>query len=73
MSDKNISVAITKDYKEGDIDISWTAEGIGFGHLAFYEKDGKIYCNNEYMSKGFIRRVLNKLVDESILNDPMST
>lgn len=63
------SIEITKDYKEGDIDLQWSCEGIGFGHLAFYTKDGKIYSNNEYMSKEFIKAVLNKMVDVCILTE----
>ena len=62
-------VEITTDYKEGDIDLDWTCKGIGFGHLAFKLKDGKILCNNEYMGKEFIRSVLNKLVDDCILTE----
>jgi len=62
-------VCITTDYKEGDIDLQWVANGIGTGHLAFYEKDGKIYCNNETMGRDFIKAVLNKLVDVSVMNE----
>ncbi len=59
-------VMITTDYKEGDIDLQWVANN-GFGHLAFILKDGIIHCNNEYMSRDFVKAVLNKLVDVSIM------
>lgn len=42
----------------------WSAKGIGFGELYFYEKDGKIYCDNELMGKEFIKRMLCKMVDD---------
>lgn len=62
-------VTITKDYKEGDIDLQWSSN-IGFGHLAFYlGEDGKIYCNNETMSKDFIMKVFRKMVDDCVLNE----
>lgn len=62
------SVAISTDYKEGDIDISWQAD-YGFGHIAF-EKDGdKTICHNESMSKDFVKAVLCKLVDDSVFDE----
>lgn len=61
-------VEITTDYKEGDIDVGWIGEGIGFGHLSFERKDNRIICHNETMSKNFIKAVLLKLVDVSILD-----
>lgn len=62
-------VWIEKEYKEGDIDLGWNCKGVGFGHIAFYEKEGKIYCNNETMGKDFVKAVLIKLVDESIFTE----
>lgn len=67
--ESKIQVDISIDYKEGDIDLSWMC-GLGFGHLAFYKgEDGKIYCNNECMSKEFCKRVLCALVDKSEMTE----
>lgn len=49
--------------------ISWTAKGVGFGQFHFYKKDEKWYCNNECMSKDFIKRVLSTFVDEVELTE----
>ena len=54
----------------GSIDIGWSVEGIGFGHFYFYEKDGEIHCDNEIMSKEFIKKVLCDFVDQCVLDDP---
>ncbi len=65
-----------EDFKQGKYDIvyavpqnnfgiSWGAAGIGFGEFFFYKGEGdKLLCDNECMSKDFIRAVLNKLVDD---------
>jgi hypothetical protein len=68
MSDIKIQgVHIETEYKEGDIDIKWSAHGIGFGHLAFSQQsDGQITCMNEDMSREFCKAVLTKLVDVAI-------
>jgi len=41
----------------------------GFGELTFYLKDGKICCHNEYMSRKFVKQVLEKLVEIVDLDD----
>jgi len=62
-----VDVCITEDYKEGQIDIDWITVSAGFGHLSFCNKDGKIVCNNEGMSRDFVKQVLIKLVDKAIM------
>ena len=63
------NVTITTDYKEGNIDLHWAAEDIGFGHLAFkLLPDGKILCYNETMSRDFVKAVLNKLADVALMD-----
>ena len=47
--------------------INW--EGPGYGTIAFYKKDGKLICDSETMSKDFIKKVLNKIVDDCELED----
>lgn len=50
----------------------WSASGIGFGQVYFrYDEDRDvIYCDNEMMSKEFIKRILCRMVDECELADP---
>lgn len=52
-----------------DFTLAWTAKNKGFGQLFFYEKDGKIYCANEGVSKDFIKKIMTDLVDECMLED----
>lgn len=42
---------------------------VGFGHLSFKNKDGKIHCSSEGMSREFVKEVLCKLVDEAIFEE----
>lgn len=54
---------------EGTTTFNWSAKGIGFGQFYFYVKDGELRCENECMNKGFIKKMLCQMVDESTLND----
>lgn len=46
-------------------DLAWTTKSAGFGHTSFFTKRGKLYCDNETMSKDFVKAVMCKLVDEA--------
>jgi len=48
---------------------SWSKPGLGFGSISFYEMDGTLYCDNECMSKEFIKERLCKMVDNSTFED----
>jgi hypothetical protein len=52
----------------GAIALAWSAKGIGFGQVVFYEQNGKLMCDNELMSKEFIKRMLCKMVDDCEMN-----
>jgi len=72
-----MSITAMFDKLEDTVDVnntwymSWTAKGVGFGGFAFYTgPDGKPHCENERMGKEFIRKMLNKLVDDLVLDDP---
>ena len=56
----------------GVTSFNWTAKGIGFGQFYFYfnEKDGYIHCENECMSRETIKEILNRMVDECVLDCP---
>ena len=49
--------------------LNWSVKGTGFGQFYFYEKDGKICCANENMSKEFIKKVLCTMIDNCELED----
>ena len=49
--------------------VTWSVTGCGFGQFHFYTKDGKTYCSNENMSKEFVKKVLNAMVDNCELED----
>lgn len=46
--------------------ISWSVEGVGFGEYAFWQEDGKIYCDNECMSRESVKKVLCMMVDQAV-------
>lgn len=50
--------------------VHWSVDKIGFGMFTFYvdSETGKIRCDNETMSKRFIRRVLLNMVDDCELD-----
>lgn len=49
--------------------VTWAMKDVGVGTFSFWEKDGKVYCDNEGMSKEFIKKVLCEMVDQSTLED----
>lgn len=52
------------------ISISWSERGRGYGEYLFWQDGDKIHCANENDSKETIKRVLCRMVDEAILDDP---
>jgi len=47
--------------------INWIVKDCGFGEIKFYQDGNKIYCDNELMSKDFIKAILCLIVDKAIL------
>ena len=41
----------------------------GFGSFTFYMCKGKIMCDNELMSKDFIKKALSVMVDKCVLTE----
>lgn len=48
----------------------WSAKGVGFGQVCFYWYNDKLYCSNELMGREFIKQMLCKMVDDSIMDLP---
>jgi hypothetical protein len=49
----------------------WGAAGVGFGQLYFYTgDDGVVYCDNEMMSKDFVKKILCQMVDDAVMAIP---
>lgn len=49
---------------------NWSAKGVGFGQFYFYIKNDKVHCENECMSKEFVKKMLCQMVDDCVLDDP---
>lgn len=50
--------------------LQWIVNGIGYGEFHFYQgDDGLIHCRNETMSKEFIKKVLNDMLDTCVLDE----
>ena len=52
--------------------INWVAKGIGFGAIDLYldKRDGnKLKCDNEYMSKEFVKAVFNHAIEQADFQD----
>lgn len=53
--------------------IVWGVKKVGWGELEFYVgQDKKVHCQNECMSKEFIKEQLCRMIDECVLDDPPS-
>jgi len=50
------------------VNIQWCSD-VGFGNFTFYMEDGKLMCDNEYMSRDSVRNALMFLADNCILKD----
>ena len=48
---------------DNGIHLKFGIYGFGWGELYFYEKDEKMYCDNELMTKDTIKKILNMMVD----------
>jgi len=54
---------------DGGFDIQWETRSCGFGRLTFYIKKGRLFCDNQRMSRKFIKKALCRLADEVELED----
>lgn len=50
------------------VTFEWSMKGHGFGQLGFYVEDGKLYCDNECMSKERVKAILCAMVDNAIFD-----
>jgi len=46
--------------------ILWMVKNFGFGEFTFYKNNDKLYINTEYLSKEFIKKIINNLIDVAI-------
>jgi hypothetical protein len=47
----------------GRFNLQWGAVGIGFGEFTFFYRNGVLMCDNECMSKEFVKKALCAMVD----------
>jgi len=52
--------------------IRWSEKGRGFGEYAFWQRNGKIYCDNEEDSRETVKRILCRMVDQAIFENEMT-
>lgn len=48
--------------------IAWATESAGFGSVTFYLDEGNLHCDNEAMSRRFLKDVMSKLIDTATLD-----
>jgi len=62
---------LEKTDRDWQFTLQWGAKGIGLGAFTFFFKDDKLMCDNECMSKAFVKKALCAMVDncESIDNN----
>jgi hypothetical protein len=47
--------------------LRWQTASAGFGEVRFYRgEDGRVHCENECMSRDFVKSVLMRLVDDAV-------
>lgn len=51
------------------ITFSWGRADTGFGQFYFYVKDKELYCDNEMMSKDFVKEMLCHMVDSATFTE----
>lgn len=54
----------------GYVAFQWSMEGVGFGSVGFYVKNEQVHCNNELMSRRFIKDILCQMVDDCVMEEP---
>jgi len=54
---------------QGTATFNWGLKGFGFGMLHFYMKDGKLHCDNECMKPETVKKILNMMVDQCVMDD----
>ena len=53
------------------VSFRWSAKKIGFGEFRFYvDGDKALHCENESMSKDFIKKLLCCMVDNAVMDEP---
>ena len=50
--------------------IEWIKPKVGVGRFTFYLEKDQYHIANEYMSKNFIKEIMNEFIDRAILDDP---
>ena len=52
---------------DGGFEIGWGTVSAGFGSLTFYKKDGKLYCDSETLGMDFVRKVMDFLMNQVVI------
>ena len=54
---------------DGGVVLSWGTANAGFGECTFYLQDGKMQCQNECMSKEFIKTLFDFMLENTEFED----
>lgn len=54
----------------GHVVFQWSMTGMGFGSFAFYVRNRAVRCDNELMSKQFVKDILCQMVDDCVMEEP---
>jgi hypothetical protein len=65
--DKEFAEEVGIAYEKRAMGFQWTCSGLGFGEFWFKVENEKIVCENEGMTKKFIKEMLCKMVDDCVL------
>lgn len=58
------------DVNDGGLGVDWSTTSAGFGRCDFYlDKDGQLRCMNEAMGKAFLRSLLERMLEQTVLDD----
>ena len=61
------------DLNDGGFVLSWGTKSAGFGECTFYLQDGKMKCQNECMSKEFVKTLFDFLLEHTEFEDNATT
>lgn len=56
-------VDIGVEFANNAMRIKWSTKTAGFGTTTFYLDQGQLCCDNEAMSKNFLKTVMSKFID----------
>ena len=66
---EKIEIGYVRTFDNSSVTFQWGVKEVGFGELSFHYEDGKLKCQNEYMTKEFAKKILCEFVEQSEFTD----